>query len=274
MLANVLIQRGRHDEARAQLQWLEDEHTRRPDDEDVAVALAGVLSVHGDWRRSRDLLRRLTLQFPQSSEVWRRDGDLAFQAGEPEGARAAFERALELAAPKDVAAIHCQLSQAIARTDARSSLEHLVTFFVMTGDECGTRRWLHQYSRELLDDVLRTMALERPIRHRLGLLHRSAMDPGTTVSDVLASHLEQIVARVRRAGCVPVLVGYPHRGSLGEVFERVAARTGVRLVDVAAEFARRPGDDLFIADGHCNDAGYGVMAAAIAKRIAAVIGSQ
>lgn len=274
-LAQVLMERGRRSEARAQMEWLSAEHERQPDDEDVAVALAGVMVLHGEWQHGRKLLLELTRQFPESAEVWKRYGDLAFQAGEAGTGRAALERALELAAPEHTPAIHVWLSQALVRHDARSALDHLVTYFVLTGDDRTTMRWLHQYPRPLVQEVLDSRNLDGTLRHRFESLHRAASEPADAVAEVFAAHLEQIIARAQRARCLPVLVGYPRRGALEAACRQAAARTGAAFVDVAAEFERRLLErrelELFVADGHCNDAGYGVMAAIVAERIAALV---
>ena len=53
-----------------------------------------------------------------------------------------------------------------------------------------------------------------------------------------------------------------------ETMQRVATATGAGWVDVRSEFDRllesRSRDTLFVADGHCNDEGYGVIARTVA----------
>ena len=86
------------------------------------------------------------------------------------------------------------------------------------------------------------------------------------------SHLRQIVERCRGWGAATVLMMYPgptpriHRS-----LRRVAVELGVEVVDQAAAFRSRIDaaklDDHFISDGHCNDAGYAVMASVVGDDI-------
>ena len=49
----------------------------------------------------------------------------------------------------------------------------------------------------------------------------------------------------------------------------LAESSGVTRVDLTPEFTRRqseqPGAEYFVPDGHCNDAGYGVVAQLVAR---------
>jgi len=85
-------------------------------------------------------------------------------------------------------------------------------------------------------------------------------------------HLTQIVRWVREQGAEPLLCVYPFHSSAIETGQRqVAARERVRLVDLTARFdallATRSHDELFVPDGHCSDAGYGVMAEEVAAAL-------
>jgi len=78
-------------------------------------------------------------------------------------------------------------------------------------------------------------------------------------------HLTQMVQWVREQGAEPLLCVYPFHANALETGQReVAAREHVRLVDLAARFdtllATRSRAELFVPDGHCNDAGYDFMA--------------
>lgn len=109
------------------------------------------------------------------------------------------------------------------------------------------------------------------LRERLAAARR----PRESRLDVLSHHLRQLVARVRAAGAVPVLLTYPEDlvGQHPHLAE-FARQEGVALVDLARAFAARLAagarrDELFVPDGHCNDAGYRLMAECVAEDAAA-----
>jgi tetratricopeptide (TPR) repeat protein len=107
------------------------------------------------------------------------------------------------------------------------------------------------------------------VRRRFAELHESQSEtPPTTFID----HLTQIVRWVREQGAEPLLCVYPFHGGVLETGQReVAARERVRLVDLTARFdellATRSKNELFVPDGHCNDAGYGFMAEEVAAAL-------
>ena len=90
--------------------------------------------------------------------------------------------------------------------------------------------------------------------------------------EVLGANLEAAVRQIRDAGALPVLLTYPGgRADLAATIREVAERTGADLVDAYAAFATllrsRPRADLFVADGHCNDAGYAELGRMVAARV-------
>lgn len=90
--------------------------------------------------------------------------------------------------------------------------------------------------------------------------------------EVHRDHLTQVIERSRAAGAEPILVGYPNRVSFpDQAFEAISAATGTRFVSTVARFEEelggRPPSALFVADGHCNDAGYRLLAEIIAGEL-------
>jgi lysophospholipase L1-like esterase len=85
-------------------------------------------------------------------------------------------------------------------------------------------------------------------------------------------HLEQVIARCRAAGAEPLLLGYPNRVSFpDQLFDAIAEATGVAFAPTVerfeAELGGRDAATLFVADGHCNDAGYALLAAIVRERL-------
>ncbi len=104
-----------------------------------------------------------------------------------------------------------------------------------------------------------------------GLWHR-ADNRAAGYGLVLERHLQRVAALVQAAGARLVLLDYPLRlPVVEEIVDRVAGAHGaerVRLGSVFEELLReRQRDELFVPDGHCNDAGYEV----IADQVAAVL---
>lgn len=94
--------------------------------------------------------------------------------------------------------------------------------------------------------------------------------PGPLV-DVLLHHLALLAAACEGAGSRCVLLNYPPEkyavAGLNEALRAAARQLGVDFIDVEACFralgdgeARAP---YFVADGHCSDLGYGVIARAV-----------
>lgn len=104
---------------------------------------------------------------------------------------------------------------------------------------------------------------ELPAAERRAVL--AAFDAASAGADstgsVLGDNLRAIVTTCRRAGAEPVLMTYPGgRPDVAAVVRAVATELGTGLVDHLEAFAsierRAPGIELFVSDGHCNDAGY------------------
>ncbi|MCA8943179.1 MAG: hypothetical protein KDB80_11520, partial [Planctomycetes bacterium] len=127
-----------------------------------------------------------------------------------------------------------------------------------------------QLSVEAVRAAGTTDAIEpRDLETLLALLHRESAEPVAWVP-VLEANLELAIERCRAAGSHVLLGDYPFLDpALDEAVRRVAERTGVELVSIHARFPqdRARHAALFVADGHCNDAGYRIVAQAFADAI-------
>ena len=114
------------------------------------------------------------------------------------------------------------------------------------------------------------------VDHVCELYAAAATPQGNSATEVLVDHLRQLVNYCRQHSAEPVTLTYPFRS--GEV-ERsqigVANELGVRCVNIRARFdgllQTRARIELFAeaGDGHCNDAGYGMMAEKVAAALSA-----
>lgn len=80
-----------------------------------------------------------------------------------------------------------------------------------------------------------------------------------------------------RRGVQLVILSYPFHQALVEQRQREIAREPSRAVQLAirerfdVELQSRAPQELFVADGHCSDAGYAIMAAMVAQAIAPLL---
>jgi hypothetical protein len=92
----------------------------------------------------------------------------------------------------------------------------------------------------------------------------------------LEAHLVQLGEHCRERGIRFLVVGYPFRhDGLEGAQRRAAARLNVPFVDVRAAFTAALGtadrSALFVANGHCNDAGYELLAKVVADAALAAL---
>ncbi len=128
------------------------------------------------------------------------------------------------------------------------------------------------YTREHLATVVAD--LPPSARDRALAVHARATTPARH-GPTLEAHLRRAVELCRAAGAEPLLLTYPK--PVDDQVERVravAAALGVTVVDPSAAFVRaaaeRPDEPLFVPDGHCNDAGYALLAQQVADAILSV----
>ncbi len=87
---------------------------------------------------------------------------------------------------------------------------------------------------------------------------------------VLREHLLVMHDLAQRRGIELVILSYPFQQPLVEQKQREAAQAlGVPFLPIRERFDRelqtRPREDLFVADGHCNDSGYALIAEMVAE---------
>jgi hypothetical protein len=123
--------------------------------------------------------------------------------------------------------------------------------------------------RAAFERALRRLSPAPAQRTRLEAMFATAIVPDEQLVEVLADHLQRLVVRCRDAGCAARIATYPEREPLVDrAIRRGAAAAGQAPIDLALAFDEalraRPRSELFVMDGHCNDAGYALVAATIA----------
>ncbi len=93
---------------------------------------------------------------------------------------------------------------------------------------------------------------------------------------VLKKHLVSMVGLVRGHGARTVFISYPFYGETEEVLHAVALETNEGFVNIRKRFDHelktKSQEELFVSDGHCNDAGYAIVAEEVSNAILALLG--
>ncbi|MSR45472.1 MAG: hypothetical protein EXS13_00110 [Planctomycetes bacterium] len=138
----------------------------------------------------------------------------------------------------------------------------------------------NRYTEELLTSAVESLGLSASKRERLVTIVKESIGGSMNgPMGVLADHVKLALELCRQQDVPVFLLNYPTthaaEGEHEEVAEThllVAEQTGARLIDVRGHFRRlmqsHRREEYFIADGHCNDAGYAEMARIIANAIA------
>jgi hypothetical protein len=211
--------------------------------------------------------------------------DIAKKHGDMDGARAAIDKALELAGKqgwKDRSYMWSTKAMLHNReaADAVVFADCAVAAQLECGQEARTRQMLQLWRAPVeaklpaLRAACEARNLPAETRDLMLRLLREALGEGTERwLGVLKNHLRQVIRRSRRAACEPILATYPFSSQQRWVLKALAAEENCAFVEIDTVFAAikkaEPQRVLTVADGHCNDDGYGIMAAEFARAIVA-----
>ncbi|MFY9342124.1 MAG: GDSL-type esterase/lipase family protein [Planctomycetota bacterium] len=275
---------GRRDEALAELAIVRRLVAERGA-LDTADALASALSALGFQEEADQVVTAAIERGTVIPSLWTSFAQVSERRGDLPGARRAISRAIELAiAAKWTRLAFLYRTQATLHREPEFRTEFAdaaVAAHLDDGRSDSSRQLFGMWSapndgkeasvraacerRQVPDDV-------RDLLVRL--VHEATGGGGEDWERILASHLQQMIQRCRRAGAQPVLGNYPFRFVARHVLQRVAEQEACPLVEqdvvFAAVRAEAPNRVLNVADGHCNDDGYGIMAAQFAKAIQAL----
>lgn len=291
-LVQMLVGLGRRERARASLRWLADAFAQRMTPE-VAEAYAVALAAAGERTASLEAARAGAERFPGCSPLWWLQGQALYDLEDLPAAERALDRALATAEsagakPEWRAMLRRDLARASAARDPCKAVRLLLDSLELDPafDRCqvvldGAASHL---TPDRVRDCLAAAPLDGPRRELAARLFTGqVVDASGKVTGsyadrkellgVLEDHLQRIVERCRSAGARPILLTYPlEQSDLAAVHAHVAGAHSVPLVHMLpafrAELARAPGRDLYIADRHCNDAGYALMAQVLADVVA------
>ncbi len=264
---------GQRDAANAQLDWLRGA-ARDGADGDAVCALVSALDGIGAGDERLALAKANVERHPDRAQLWDAIAWESFQKGDLATAVPASAKALALVPQAHAAwkaTLYKRQSCVVRARDPHAGLCSYVRGLLLGPLDAGEGWSIQDCSPEQLRAALdavgvggaRRAAVEKFFARALGW-ERSAFEV------VLERHLRQIVERCRAAAAEPVLLTYPPPFAWVEDATAAAARsTGAARIDVTAAFAARlAGRDaaqFFVADGHCNGAGYRLLAEIVAE---------
>jgi len=279
LLVEAQTMSGQSEKTSGLLKMLEHAYQERSTSE-RGLALLHALWVMNKSDRAFEFAKSLVERFPNLSPAWSKLADLAFRR-DLELCAIASERFLELSGPyqKWMNSSLGNLSRSLAGQHPERSAEIATAALLLSG-RINTEAalayrmiwWNNHETHPRLTELRSDPALDKIGRRLLQEVTDEAS--GKTQSDwpdVLEYNLVAMHEMVAHFGGRMVVINYPFAGK-HEVPQRAAAyRTGSIYANIRQRFdvelmeKKRDRNELFVADGHCNDAGYAIMAEEVGK---------
>ena len=248
-------------------------------DAGTGEALLGVLREMGKRSETLAFAEELVGIHPDTVSAWVTIAEEGRLAGEDAASSLAVERVLDLTEGRHPLWRAKALRLRAERrrdSDPDLAIRDVVEAFLLDGDEKQTRMHLavgwQSFTRERVEACLDLVAPPEGRRREFERLLGRVGGTPTRVPEVLKAHWRQMVRLCRARGARPVLLAYPFPDEVySRSLEEASRENGVDAIWPRGEFERRlrttPRGDLFVADGHCTDEGYGVIASLAAEFI-------
>lgn len=272
------VRARRPDLAEAELDWLKRWHAGHAGDLVAAESLVRALTAANRIAEIGAVARQAVIRHEGSALLWTAIATSAMNSGANDEAERAVSRALEISDDaRDGWRFKMRATLRMRRGAFAEAASDLLQAHALEPDPEALRQILRphrdSFRPAMFEEAGRELGLPVESVAAVVALVAAETDPGNRGgSDVLRGHLEEVVRFCRERGIVPLILGYPFRVDPIDAIQREAARSlGVAFVDLAARFegllADRPRSDYFVADGHCNDAGYAEIARAVDEEL-------
>ncbi|HKB16010.1 MAG TPA: GDSL-type esterase/lipase family protein [Planctomycetota bacterium] len=268
------------------LSWLREYHAARRDRTSYEL-LVQALGLLGKREECLRLAREAVREHPDSLDGWEAIARQTFLTDELDLSIEAADRALSLLTaegdPRDSPLVRRRVyllqfrSRILLPVDPVRSLADVFEVFRLDGDESQAIGLFQMgraaYTQERFDRALAEARLTEAQRATLRRLRSEALAQGDAERRrVLEANLRLALSLCSAEGAEGVLLTYPLSQPVVEsVVREISESTGCVWLDLRPEFERllqtRKPSELFIPDGHCNDAGYGVMAGVVAADV-------
>lgn len=255
------------------------EHQSQRPDEAATIALAKCLRQGARYAEAFAVTKAwLDSGRPASAELEEAHAEFAsLSLPEPE-ALAILERAIERTGTDPAKCAQCWTNWArlYSGDDRRPLVKAMLTIWRLSPGSWMADQTFRKRGPEFRDEQLRTIALadgasEQDAARFIAAVRGSIPNQDEDWAKTLALHLEEINALAEKSRCRVIFGTYPRaRKGVNETLRAVAAELGKPLVDVQARLPSDPNElkQYLVADGHCNDRGYGIMARGFADAIA------
>ena len=273
----TLVNLGRRAEAADLTLELGRRYEQQPSAQ-TAETFLDALDRTGQRLESLELARDLTGTYPELALPWQVIGWRAYEDGHRVTAISAFEACLQRHStdnPRWMAGAMRQLAGALEDDDPPRSVNLLLQAALLDGEAT--------VSAGLLALNLGEADAESLLRHHLDTsdLTPEEIAVGEQISNLLHEdlwsisehNLQQIIRKTLLHGATPIVLSYPfcHQETL-EIHRTVGVGLGAVWVDLCTGFREQiesgaSWETLFIADGHCTDAGYAVLSDLVAEAI-------
>jgi lysophospholipase L1-like esterase len=222
-------------------------------------------------------------RYPDLTLGWNVIADHELVTGNLEAAASAYERTLQLL-PEWAENQRPWLARSLGRTvidrEPSRGVELVVAGALMLNDMSlaliDLRVTKSDASRRALRDLLERPGLDAHVRDQLQRVHDEVFVAASQQHlGVLEQHLRGMARMAAARGARMVILTYPFSDPSLENVQRRVAASCAGFADVRVRFDRellhRPRTDLFAGDGHCNDAGYALMAEVVAAVVAELL---
>jgi hypothetical protein len=235
----------------------------------------------GQGERAYEYGQLLVADEPEIAEAWFTLASITFR-WDYGLAASAYERCLATMGPSNswmAAPALSTLGHCVARDDPVRAISLLHAALLLDGGQ-GVQVRANYANAGLRPEVVGERLSPAGLDAQGLSVLRQAYDEvhGTGASEwvsVLRSHLLRAETLARSRDARTLFLTYPFSTELEKLQRTVAAETEATLVNIRermqSELDNRPRDELFVADGHCTDAGYGVMAEEAAAAIARLV---
>jgi tetratricopeptide (TPR) repeat protein len=275
MLAMLHRVAGREPSLRQELDWLRAANRERTGFF-VGGSLVVALEDAGLWRECLDVLQPLLERFPNSAAFWRQCATCQYQLGELDQALASIDRSIALGYDKWSYFWRYKICFT-GKQDVDEAARSLFACYVLDNaaeqltENLRTMASAEAYLR--VREVARTYPCADAVRERLLVITEDVLrsSDNKQATSTLASHLERIVIAVRNAGATPVMLCYPWWNEADTTLRAAALEQGAQFIEVGKLFeagrGATPPQLLRAPDGHCNDAGYQLMASIVEAQL-------
>lgn len=281
IIAAAAMRGGKREIATDALARLE-ELAQSADNEAARDILASVRLVAGHLDEAIAAAKQRIAEEPRSFHAWRTLQSASFTAGNDAEALPAMERTLDLNAqsnPPQSGRILRNYVRLIKDEDPDRAASLFVAAYLLDEDIEESRLALRILAstcpRSLVAQKLAELDLA-PSDTTRALSDLLTGEDGAEWTETLAAHLTGIHAVARSRGVDMILLTYPFLQPNAEPVQRaVAAELGIPLVEVRKRLDRaletQTRAELFVDDGHCNDAGYRLVAEEVAAALVQVL---